>query len=137
VALDCLPVIRRQVIATLVIGPVDVPTGDNPISTTVIAGAAKFSTVAIRRALEDLQALGVVACHKAGAGKADSWTLDQQWGHIFKLLADAARSCAAPTDTSEKVTDTLSEMSEEASRKDTPSSESDTDAAEEIVEWSA
>ena len=137
VALDCLPVIRRQVIAALVTGPVDVPVGDEPISTSVLAGVAKVSTVAIRRALEDLQALGVVACHKGGSGRADSWTLDEKWSGIFRLLADAARSCATPTDRSEKVADTFSEMSEEASHNDAGSSTEDVEAAEEVVEWTA
>jgi hypothetical protein len=137
VALDCLPVIRRQVIAALVTGPVDIPVGDEPISTSTLAGVAKVSTVAIRRALEDLQALGVVTCHKGGSGKADSWTLDEKWSTIFTLLADAARSCAAPTDTSEKVNDdTFSETSEEASRNDDVSDEA-VDAEEEVVEWMA
>ena len=137
VALDCLPVIRRQVIAALVTGPVDVPLGDEPISTSALAGVAKVSTVAIRRALEDLQALGVVACHKGGSGRADSWTLDEKWSGIFRLLADAARSCAAPTDKSEKVDDTFSDLSEEASRNDEGSPAEGTDAAEEVVEWTA
>lgn len=137
VALDCLPVIRRQVIAALVTGPVDVPIGDEPVSTSTIAGAAKVSTVAIRRALEDLQALGVVSCHKGGSGKADSWTLDERWGGIFKLLADAARSCAAAPDASEKVDDTFSEMSEEASRNDDEAHADGVDAAEEVVVWTA
>jgi hypothetical protein len=135
VALDCLPVIRRQVIAALVTGPVDIPTGDEPVSTSALAGVAKVSTVAIRRALEDLQALGVVACHKGGSGRADSWTLDAKWSGIFTLLADAARSCATPPDTSEKVDDdTFSEMSEEAPRNDDGST---VDNAEEVVEWMA
>jgi len=138
VALDCLPVIRRQVIAALVIGPVDVPVGDGPISTSALAGAAKVSTVAIRRALEDLQALGVVTCHKGGSGRADTWTLDEQWSAIFTLLADAARSCAAPADKSEKVDDdTFSDLSEEASHNDEASPSEDAGAVEEVVEWMA
>jgi hypothetical protein len=137
VALDCLPVIRRQVIAALVTGPVDVPVGDGPISTSALAGAAKVSTVAIRRALEDLQALGVVTCHKGGSGRADTWTLDERWSAIFTLLADAARSCAAPTDKSEKVGDTFSEMSEEASRNNEDWQAEGIDADEEVVEWMA
>lgn len=86
VALDCLPVIRRRVIAALVAGTI---TDDGSIlSTTRISGAAQFSTVSIRRALEDLQALEVVRGHKSGQGKADEWELDEQWVPVFQALTD-------------------------------------------------
>jgi hypothetical protein len=86
VALDCLPVIRRRVIAALVAGTI---TDDGTVlSTTKISGATQFSTASIRRALEDLQALEVVRGHKAGQGKADEWELDERWVPVFQALTD-------------------------------------------------
>jgi hypothetical protein len=84
VALDCLPLIRRRVIAALVEQTIT-EEGDR-LSTSAIAGAAQFSTTAIRRALEDLQALGLLACHKAGRGRADEWALAAQWVIVFRDL---------------------------------------------------
>src|SRR5262249_26502682 len=87
---------------------------DGRLSTSAIAGMAQFSGTAVRRALEDLQALDVVACHKAGTGKADQWTLQDRWREVFQALAEAAvgpvaRWCDGGPDTSEKVSDTVSE----------------------------
>src|SRR5262249_31287968 len=90
VALDCLPLIRRRVIEALVKQTI-VDEGDH-LSTSAIAGKAQFSTTAIRRSLVDLQALPVVVCHKAGAGKADEWTRDEPWGAIFLALDRDAQS---------------------------------------------
>jgi hypothetical protein len=112
VALDCLPVVRRRVIASLVKGVL----GDDEasLSTTAIAGAARFSTVTIRRALEDLQALGVVVCEKQGQGRADSWTLEDPWCVVFQDL-DAASLDPEPQDeASTSGTDTVSESAEGA-----------------------
>lgn len=86
VALDCLPVIRRRVIAALVAGTIEAD-AEGELSTITIAGAARCSSTAIRRALEDLQALDVVTCHKAGTGKADRWELDAPWMELFQGLA--------------------------------------------------
>src|SRR5262249_6439162 len=64
VALDCLPLIRRRTIAALAEQTIS-GTGDD-LTTRALAGTAHFSTSTIRRALEDLQSLGIVACTKAG-----------------------------------------------------------------------
>jgi hypothetical protein len=88
VALDCLPLVRHRVIAALVQHAI-LEEGER-LSTSAIAGAAQFSSQAIRRTLEDLQALNVVRCHKAGSGKADEWTLENTWKHIFQGLDEDA-----------------------------------------------
>jgi hypothetical protein len=90
VALDCLPLIRRRVIGALVEHTIT-EEGDR-LSTSAIAGEAQFSTPAIRRTLEDLQALEVAVCHKAGAGKADQWALADPWTEVFRALARDAQS---------------------------------------------
>src|SRR5207302_1391281 len=72
VALDCLPIMRRRVIDALVEGSIS--DTDGALATSKIANVAQFSTPAIRRTLEDLQALGVVSCRKAQErGSADAW----------------------------------------------------------------
>lgn len=114
VALDCLPAIRHRVIAALVTGPLESGT-DEELSTSTIAEATKCSSAAIRRTLEDLQALDVVTCEKVGPGKADTWRLAAPWGKVFGSIArEAAESqaCAGPPDTSETVGRTFSEMSD-------------------------
>ncbi len=98
VALDCLPVIRRRVIAALV---EDAITDDGAtLSTTVIAGAAQFSATSIRRSLEELQALGIVTCRKTGAGKADEWQLAPRWVQVFRGLTAASQRAATLEDES-------------------------------------
>jgi hypothetical protein len=86
VAIDCLPLIRHRVIAALAKNAIEAD-GD-ALSTRHVAGAAQFSTTAIRRALEDLQALEVVTCKK---GKVDLWMLGAPWADIFRSLEDDAR----------------------------------------------
>jgi hypothetical protein len=86
VSLDCLPVIRRRVIAALAAGAIT--EDESGLSTSRISGAAQFSTTSIRRALEDLQALEVVQGHKMGQGRADEWQLDERWVEVFKSLTD-------------------------------------------------
>jgi hypothetical protein len=108
VALDCLPVVRHRVIAALVCGAIS-DTGD-ALSTTEVAGATQFATVTIRRALEDLQALEVVTCHKATTGKADDWELETPWAAIFRELHAAAST--APEPIPDWLGPTLSEMSD-------------------------
>jgi hypothetical protein len=88
VALDCLPAVRRRVIAALVKGAIE--EHGEALSTTEIAGAVQFGRQTIRRALEDLQALEVVDCTKAGQGVADRWTLRDEWVSIFRQIGAAA-----------------------------------------------
>jgi hypothetical protein len=119
VALDCLPLIRRRVIAALVHGTI-MADDEGRLSTSEIAGTAQFSSAAVRRALEDLQALDVIVCHKTGTGKADEWELGERWRDVFRSLADDAQRshthsgngvCDGSPDASEMVTGTVSEAS--------------------------
>ncbi len=126
VALDCLPLIRHRVIAALVEETITAD-ADGRLSTSAIAGTAQFSGTAVRRALEDLQALDVVVCQKAGAGKPDQWALGERWREVFReLAADArgphtgagnGRGDGSP-DVSETVGDTVSETSVPPSQPD-------------------
>jgi hypothetical protein len=101
VALDCIPAVRRKVLLALatlhdVCGTMDT----DAVSTTRVAATAQYSTTAVRRALEDLQALGVLAVEKGGQGKADLWTLLPEWAEAIqtvkkvKTLLDSRRKTA-------------------------------------------
>jgi hypothetical protein len=114
VALDCLPVVRRRVIAALV-QQATVAEDDPSLSTSKVAGAAHFSTATIRRALEDLEALGITVCRKQGKGLPDHWALEDPWCAIFQDL-DAASLAPEPRDEADTPpTNTVSETSEGAS----------------------
>ena len=101
VALDCLPLVRHRVVSALVQHTISADDDGLP-TTSAIAGTAQFATVTIRRALEDLQALGIVTVHKSGKGKADSWEIKEEWAEIFKVMR------AGEGDFSDKVSDDLS-----------------------------
>ena len=101
VALDCLPLVRHRVVSALVEHHIMADDDGHP-TTSTIAGTAQFATVTIRRALEDLQALGIVTVHKAGKGKADSWEIKPEWADIFKVMRDGG------SDKSEKASEGLS-----------------------------
>src|SRR5262249_42635529 len=118
VALDCLPLIRHRVIAALVQGAI-AEDADGHLSTSAIAGAAQFSSAAIRRALEDIQALDLVVCHKTGTGKADTWALTDEWVPVFQRLCHAGEPRRdGGADTSEEVPGTVSERFGGASHAD-------------------
>jgi len=143
VALDCLPLIRHRVIAALVQGTI-ASDEEGRLSTSEIAGTAQFSSAAVRRALEDLQALEVLVCHKTGEGKADEWELHEGWAGVFRALAvDAAgigdpratepgnAGCDAPSNGSETVGATFTETSVP------PSQPRPNGAEDETMEWRA
>jgi hypothetical protein len=143
VALDCLPLIRQRVIAALVRGAIT-ETGGGTLSTSAISGAAQFSTATIRRALEDLQALGLVVGHKPGEGKADRWELGGRWVDVFRTLTDASARRDGGSDRSGKVGPTVPETSEGASHTTNGQARSaSTDAGagagadQEVLEWTA
>lgn len=77
VALDCLPILRRRVISALAKAAITDKYGR--LETSAVAGAVEFSMSAIRRTLEDLQALRVVARERGGPGLPDEWRLRQHW----------------------------------------------------------
>lgn len=68
-ALDSMPALRRQVLATLLLNT-------NRIDTTSVAETLGYPTTTTRRALEDLAAHGLVTRRSQGAGKADLWEVD-------------------------------------------------------------
>jgi hypothetical protein len=99
VALDCLPVIRNRVINALAQAAMT-EGADGQIATGKIAGAVRFSTATIHRALEDLHALDVVDVIKGGSGRADEWKLAEAWVEVFASLRDeAAASGKKPSKT--------------------------------------
>lgn len=81
VALDCIPAQRRIVLKALVQGE-----SDETLSTSTVAGKGQNSTDTIRRALEDCQALGLVAVTKGG--KADQWNMLDEWRETFAEMWD-------------------------------------------------
>jgi hypothetical protein len=108
VALDCIPAVRR-----LVLRKIAEADQDAYLKTTTIAQQAQFSTVTVRRALEDLQALGVLEVLKGGEGKADSWRALKDWRLALDTLKMVESLTAARAQT------TFSETSEEASHTQT------------------
>jgi hypothetical protein len=83
VALDCIPAARRtvlRVVATLTTVEADA------LTTTKVAQTAQYSTAAVRRALEDLQALGILHVTKGGQGVADKWDLRKEWHAALDTL---------------------------------------------------
>jgi hypothetical protein len=89
VALDCIPVAQRTVlrtVATLTTMEADA------LTTTKVAQAAQYSTAAVRRALEDLQALGLLHVTKGGQGVADKWRLREAWPEALATLRKVERA---------------------------------------------
>ena len=82
VALDCIPSQRRIVLCALVQGE-----ADEELSTSQVAGKSRYSTQTNRRALEDLQALGLVTMTKTGAGRSDRWSLREEWRETFSEMS--------------------------------------------------
>jgi hypothetical protein len=75
VALDCIPAVRRAVLRAVV----KAATVDEDFTTTQVAEGVQYSTATARRALEDLQALGILTVTKEGQGKADRWAIRDEW----------------------------------------------------------
>ena len=74
VGVDCIPAVRRLVIGALVRAPID-----DEVSTSALAAVVSYSTATVRRALEDLQALGLVAREGGGQGRSALWRLRPEW----------------------------------------------------------
>ena len=73
VARDCVPPIRAKAIEALLLGPRLVQTQH------VQAHCPGCSPTAVRRALEDLEALGIVEREEGGEGRDTSWTIRDEW----------------------------------------------------------
>jgi Fe2+ or Zn2+ uptake regulation protein len=83
VALDCIRASRRtvlRVVATLTTAEAEA------LTTTKVAQTVQCSTAAVRRALEDLQALGLLHVIKGGQGVADKWQPRQEWHAALATL---------------------------------------------------
>jgi hypothetical protein len=83
VALDCIPAARRTVLRTIAaLTAMKV----EALTTTQVAQTAQYSTAAVRRALEDLQALGILLVTKGGQGVVDKWQPRQEWHAALDTL---------------------------------------------------
>jgi hypothetical protein len=116
VALDCIPAARRTVlrtVATLAEGEADA------FTTTQVAQAAQYSTAAVRRALEDLQALGILQVIKGGQGVADKWQIRAEWQQALDTLqkVESAVETRWKMTFSEKSEERRIQTSEDASPK--------------------
>ena len=104
VALDCIPASRRtvlRIVATLTAMEA------GALATTQVAQTVQYSTAAVRRALEDLQALGILHVTKGGQGVADKWRPRQEWHEAL----DTLKKVESAVETRRKAT--FSEKSEE------------------------
>jgi hypothetical protein len=104
VALDCIPAVRRAVLRAVV----KAATVDEDFTTTQVAEGVQYSTATARRALEDLQALGILTVTKEGQGKADRWAIRDEWSAALANLKNVETSLRTRRQT------TFSETSEEA-----------------------
>lgn len=86
VALDCLPVVRLQVVDAL-------EEAKDYLTTSQVAAHIGYPTTTARRTLEDLAALRIVAIRKAEkSGQADNWQLSEE---ARELLGIATRALSA------------------------------------------
>lgn len=83
VALDCIPAARRTVLR--MIASLTAMAAET-LTTTQVAQTVQYSTAAVRRALEDLQALGILRVTKGGQGVADKWQPRQEWHAALDTL---------------------------------------------------
>jgi hypothetical protein len=83
VALDCIPAVRRTVLRTIATLPT---MAAEALTTTQVAQTVQYSTAAVRRALEDLQALGILHVTKGGQGVADKWQPREEWHAALDTL---------------------------------------------------
>jgi hypothetical protein len=91
VALDSIPAVRRVVLRA-----VDTMTDvDNCLKTSQGSQAVQCASATVRRALEDLQALGVLQVIKGGQGKADSWRPRGEWRSALDTLKTVESALAA------------------------------------------
>ncbi|MGH8064808.1 MAG: hypothetical protein ACRERE_06115 [Candidatus Entotheonellia bacterium] len=82
VALDSIPAVRRVVLRAVA----TMSTVDDTLKTTTISQAVQYASATVRRALEDLQALGILEVVKGGPGKADAWRPHEEWTPALDTL---------------------------------------------------
>ena len=95
IGLDCLPAPRRRMIDTLsrLAGQ-----GNGSPSTTTISEVTRYPTSTARRYLAELHAIGFVDKASGGSGRADDWTLADEYHELIKAV-----SLPIGTDTTEPV----------------------------------
>jgi hypothetical protein len=104
VALDCIPAARRTILRTIAtLTTIEA----KALTTTQVAQTAQYSTAAVRRALEDLQALEILHVTKGGQGVADTWKPRQEWHAALDTLKKVESAVETRRET------TFSEKSEE------------------------
>jgi Tfp pilus assembly protein PilN len=103
-ALDCIPAARRTVLRTVATWSA---MEAEALTTTKVAQTAQYSTAAVRRALEDLQALAILHVTKGGQGVADKWQTRAEWQQAL----DTLQKVESAVETRRKTT--FSEKSEE------------------------
>ncbi len=79
VAADCIPAVRRKALEAL-------REVDGWVKTTDVANSVQHARTTVVRALEDLQALGLVACDKGGQGVPDKWALTDECRELMGVL---------------------------------------------------
>ena len=79
---------------------------DESLKITQVSQAVQYASPTVRRALEDLQALGLLEVTKGGQGKADVWRPREEWRHALDTLKTVEDLTAA------RAKQTFSETSE-------------------------
>jgi hypothetical protein len=91
VALDSIPAVRRVVLRAVA----DMTDVTDALNTTKVVQAVQYASATVRRALEDLQALGIMAVEKGGPGKPDVWHPQPEWREALSILKTVERLTAA------------------------------------------
>jgi DeoR-like helix-turn-helix domain len=91
VALDCIPAVRRVVLRAVA----DKTAVNETLNTSQVVQAVQYASATVRRALEDLQALGILAVEKGGQGKADVWHPRSEWREALDTLKTVEHLTAA------------------------------------------
>jgi hypothetical protein len=82
VALDSIPAVRRVVLRAVATHR----EVDESLKTTQVIQAVQYASATVRRALEDLQALGILEVVKGGPGKPDAWRPYDEWKPVLDTL---------------------------------------------------
>jgi DeoR-like helix-turn-helix domain len=101
-ALDSIPAVRRVVLRAVA----TLPRVDDSLKTTQVSQAVQYASATVRRALEDLQALGILEVTKGGPGKPDAWHPREEWHQALDTLQTVERL------TTERAQATFSEKSD-------------------------
>jgi hypothetical protein len=107
VALDCIPSVRRVVLREVA----KLSPGGETFKVTQVAGGAQYSSTTVRRALEDLQALGILTVKKFGQGIPDQWAVQKEWLPSFCTMKKVEEAFE------QRIQDTFPEKSEDPSRQ--------------------